>query len=141
MFAGLAFFTAVVLYWVSNGFVEGWKWKNPDRESPWVSANTYHVWRALSTFSFMAAASSTPWVYSDLLLFLSLVVLANAAGWVLYERTMSIVEKGDFMAVRGETWHLVNGINIPRLKPITDVAICILSTYGYWLLTFLHLGI
>lgn len=131
MLTKLFFIMATVSFWVSVGSTEGWKWRMSSGSSDsnkLVNYQTYHLWRFLTSLSvfLMALTSNTK---------LLAIALAFLAGWPLYERMMSYVEKGSFLAKRGSTWHLTRGIYVPRVSPLMDFIISILALVTYWYYT------
>jgi hypothetical protein len=123
-----AFYGSALAFWFSLAVTEGWKWRvdagRPD-DNWLVVYHSYHLWRSLTTLSVVALILMSPGNVLPTL-------LALLSGWSLYERTMSYVEHDDWHARRGRTWHLVKGVDIPRLPPIADFLISAAAGAAYF---------
>lgn len=107
--------TVVLAFWASVAATEGWKWRQNDGKpdnSKIVTWNSYHIWRIVTTASFLLA----PFTIHSMPSFL----LANAIGWLVYERVMSLVEYDAILYKRPE-FHLVDKVWFKRPKPIVEV--------------------
>ena len=108
---------AVLLFWMTSSATEGWKWRQNDGKpdnSTVITWNSYHIWRSFNTLAFLSA----PFVYCGLVSFL----LANAIGWLIYERFMSLVEYDDLWYKR-PTFHVVNNLWIKRPSPTVEMEV------------------
>lgn len=136
MYLIFSLYVFILLYWISIAATEGWKWKDKRIPDNIINYDNYHGWRSLNTASFLSSGivcfylGMTP----DVSMFFAMLGCANIVGWAIYERTMSLVERGNFMARRGNSWHFVNGIMVKRVPPIGDVILATTGTIGYFII-------
>lgn len=104
-----AYLLATLMFWFSIALTEGWKWRmdygRPDNNSL-INYKNYHVWRAVTTASFVIAILALGTTSLGFLPLLSLLVFSNLAANQVYEFTMSYAQEDKWFVVR-EKFHIM----------------------------------
>lgn len=90
-----------LLYWISRGFTEGWKWAD---KIP--SSAAYHLWRLIEVIAIFGIVLFTPtiWVF----------LAQNLIGMFIYERINMYVDQRKWFKEPGAIFDI--GLKIPRYK-------------------------
>lgn len=102
-------------FWISISSTEGWKWRMDDGtpdNSRVITANTYHLWRALTTLAFGCSAFTYVSVPS--------FIVSNMVAWLCYERWMSLVQYGSLL-YRRPVFHVVGKAWLNRPRPMVEI--------------------
>lgn len=131
-FSGFLVDLGILLFSFSSALVEGWKWRNqagkPDT-AKFINDGNYHVWRTAMSLGVVLIALG---IHFSVLEFGFL--FSYLFSWIIYERTMSLVENDNIMAKRAPFRLL--GKQYPRCTPAVEVMVCGMAFVLWVLLKF-----
>jgi hypothetical protein len=89
---------SLLAFWISSGFIEGWKWRLGDGKvdnHPLINVHSYHTWRAVTNIGVLLLVPETLLLLHFLdsyLLVTWLSFVSYVIGWELYERIIGYVQ-------------------------------------------------